>query len=221
MESIVELVKTLINPESIINYGGLTLLLLIIFAETGLFFGFFLPGDSLLFIAGLVCATSEEARKVGEAGIFNVSIYVLVFSVMTAAILGDFVGYWFGRRTGPVLFKRDDTFLFKKKYVHMASDFYEKHGATALILGRFIPIIRTFAPIIAGVVRIDFNRFVLYNVIGAVVWSSSMILAGYFLGRSFPQVKDYLEFIVIGIILISVIPVVVTFLKQKIAGKSA
>ncbi len=215
MENIIEFIKTIINPESIINYGGLTLLLMIIFAETGLFFGFFLPGDSLLFIAGLLCASSEEAVRLGERGVFNVSIYLLLISVMIAAILGDFVGYWFGRRTGPVLFKRDDTLLFKKKYVHMADEFYKKHGAMALILGRFIPIIRTFAPIIAGVVQIDFRRFVAYNIIGAVVWAASMILAGYFLGRSVPVVKDYLEYIVVGIILVSMIPVFVTFIRQR------
>lgn len=220
MENLIDFIKTLINPESIINYGGLTLLILVIFAETGLFFGFFLPGDSLLFIAGLLCAASEEKIKAGEPAVFNVSIYVLLLAVMLAAILGDFVGYWFGRRTGPVLFKRDDTFLFKKKYVMMADAFYKKHGAMALILGRFIPIIRTFAPIIAGVVKIDFKRFVFFNVIGAVVWVCSMILAGYFLGRSFPQIKDYLEYIVIGIILISIIPVVITYLRNVNRKKS-
>jgi membrane-associated protein len=220
MESFLEFFKTLINPESIIKYGGLTLLLLVVFAETGLFFGFFLPGDSLLFIAGLLCAASEEQLRVGEVPIFNVSIYVLLFSVMIAAVLGDFVGYWFGRRTGPMLFKRDDTLFFKKRYVHMADEFYKKHGAMALILGRFIPIIRTFAPIIAGVVQIEFKRFVTYNVIGAVVWAASMILAGYFLGRSFPQIKDYLEYIVIGIILVSMIPVFVTFLRQRLVKRT-
>lgn len=205
METIRELFGTITDPESIINIGGLALIVFIIFAETGLFFGFFLPGDSLLFTAGLLCGM----------GIFNADIQTLVASVSLAGIAGNYVGYFFGKKAGPRLFKRDDSMLFKKKYVYMASDFYKRHGGLALVLGRFVPIIRTFAPIFAGVVGVDLRKFTLYNISGSILWVFSMILAGYFLGREFPQIKNYLEYIIIGIILASLIPVVSTFFKER------
>lgn len=204
MENLLEFIKTFLNPQSIINYGGLTLLLFIIFAETGLFFGFFLPGDSLLFVAGLMCGTP----------IFDVNIYTLVFSLIIAGILGNFVGYYFGKKTGPMLFRRDDSFFFKKKHVNAAKDFYTRYGGTAIVLGRFIPIIRTFVPIMAGVVDLDFKKFVWYNILGCIAWILSMVLSGYFLGRAFPSLQQNLEYIVITIILISMIPVVITYLKE-------
>src|SRR5574343_56604 len=203
MEQTLEFVKTLLNPQSIIHYGGLALLLFIVFAETGLFFGFFLPGDSLLFVAGLMCGTP----------IFDVNIYMLLTSVITAGILGNFVGYYFGKKTGPVLFRRDDSFFFKKKHVKAAEEFYNRYGGTAIVLGRFIPIIRTFVPIMAGVVNLDFKKFVVYNVLGCIAWVVSMVLSGYFLGRLFPSLQHNLEYIVITIILVSMIPVVLTYIK--------
>jgi membrane-associated protein len=210
MENTIEFVKTLLNPQSIIHYGGLALLLFIIFAETGLFFGFFLPGDSLLFVAGLMCGSP----------IFDVNIVTLNLTVITAGILGNFVGYYFGKKTGPMLFKRDDSLLFKKKHVNAAKDFYDRYGGMALILGRFIPIIRTFVPIMAGVVAIDFKKFVIYNIVGSVAWVSSMTLSGYFLGKIFPSLQENLEYIVITIILVSMIPVVLTYLKERRRSKA-
>lgn len=210
MEHTLEFVKTLLNPQSIIHYGGLALLLFIVFAETGLFFGFFLPGDSLLFVAGLMCGTP----------IFDVNIYLLVTSVIVAGILGNFVGYYFGKKTGPVLFRRDDSFFFKKKHVKAAEEFYHRYGGTAIVLGRFIPIIRTFVPIMAGVVNLDFKKFVLYNIVGCIAWVVSMILSGYFLGRIFPSLQDNLEYIVITIILLSMIPVVLTYIKEHRRSKT-
>ena len=210
MENTFEFVKTLLNPQSIIHYGGLALLLFIIFAETGLFFGFFLPGDSLLFVAGLMCGSP----------IFDVNIVTLNLTVITAGILGNFVGYYFGKKTGPMLFKRDDSLLFKKKHVNAAKDFYDRYGGMALILGRFIPIIRTFVPIMAGVVTIDFKKFVIYNVVGSIAWVSSMTLSGYFLGKIFPSLQENLEYIVITIILVSMIPVVLTYLKERKRSKA-
>lgn len=200
-----ELVQTLLNPKSIIHYGGLALLLFVIFAETGLFFGFFLPGDSLLFVAGLMCGSP----------IFDVNIYLLLGTLIIAGIAGNFVGYIFGRKTGPLLFRRDDTLFFKKKHVNLAKDFYDRYGGTALILGRFMPIVRTFVPIMAGVVQLDFKKFVIYNIVGCVAWILSMTLAGYFLGKLFPALQDNLEYIVITIILISMIPLAWTYLKEK------
>lgn len=219
MEQFWDLLHTLMNPKSIIEYGGLALLIFVIFAETGLFFGFFLPGDSLLFIAGLLCATSEEAARTGGEGLLNVSIYTLILSIAAAGILGNMVGYWFGKRTGPVIFKRDDSLLFKKKYLESARDFYHQYGGVALILGRFMPFIRTFVPIFAGIVKVDYKKFMAYNISGSFLWVMSMTLSGYFLGFSFPQIQNYLEYIVIGIILVSVIPVVITFLRKRVVNK--
>ena len=205
MENILEFIKTFLHPQSIIQYGGLALLLFIIFAETGLFFGFFLPGDSLLFVAGLMSGST----------LFDVDIVTLNLSIIVAGILGNFVGYYFGKKTGPVLFKRDDSLFFKKKHANAAKSFYDRYGGMALILGRFIPIIRTFVPIMAGVVSIDFKKFVFYNIVGCVAWVVSMTLSGYFLGRMFPSLQENLEYIVIIIIAVSMIPVVITYLKER------
>lgn len=205
MENTLEFIKTFLHPQSIIQYGGLALLLFIIFAETGLFFGFFLPGDSLLFVAGLMSGST----------LFDVDIVTLNLSIIVAGILGNFVGYYFGKKTGPVLFKRDDSLFFKKKHANAAKNFYDRYGGMALILGRFIPIIRTFVPIMAGVVSIDFKKFVLYNIVGCVAWVVSMTLSGYFLGRMFPSLQENLEYIVIIIIAVSMIPVVITYLKER------
>lgn len=197
------------DAETMIRSGGFYLILFIVFAETGLFFGFFLPGDYLLFLAGLFTAS----------GLLDVSIYTLCAGMIIAGILGNFVGYWFGKRTGPVLFKRKDTWLFKRKYIVMAEEFYNKYGGTALILGRFMPIIRTFAPIFAGVVRLDLKKFVLYNIIGSFLWVLILTLAGYFLGRKFPQIVDYIEYIVIGFVALATAPIVVALIKRKFSRR--
>lgn len=199
-----EFFKELTNPESIINYGGLALLLFVVFAETGLLIGFFLPGDSLLFTAGLLCGT----------GIFDTSIEALLLGLCIAGITGNMVGYWFGKRVGDKLFTKDDSWIFKKKYVTITDDFYKRHGGKTLILGRFLPIIRTFAPILAGVIKIDFKKFMLYNIIGCVAWVFSLTLIGYFLGKQYPQVKDYLGYIIIGLIAITTIPIVIKYYKS-------
>jgi len=170
------------------------------------FFGFFLPGDYLLFMAGLYCSS----------GGFDVSIYTLVFSLIGTGILGNFTGYWYGYRTGPSLFNRSNSMFFKKQYVALAEDFYRKHGGLALVLGRFFPIIRTFAPIFAGVVKVDLKKFTIYNIIGSVAWVSTFTLAGFFLGRKYPQLKDYMEFIIIGLIIVTTIPLIYAFLNRKL-----
>ncbi|AYL93976.1 DedA family protein [Mucilaginibacter celer] len=209
MESFWEYLQNLTDAQSIISRGGFYLLLIVVFAETGLFFGFFLPGDYLLFMAGLLCA----------AGKVDVSISTLVLSLIGAGILGNFTGYWFGFQTGPVLFNKSDSLFFKKRYVTMASDFYHKYGGMALILGRFFPIVRTFAPIFAGVVKVDIKRFSLYNLIGSVTWVCVFTLSGFFLGRRFPQLKDYLQYIILGLIIITTIPLVIAFVRRKILEK--
>ncbi len=196
-----------IDPEKLLRTGGFYLLVFVIYAETGLFFGFFLPGDYLLFLAGMFVATGK----------LDVNIYVMVLGLIVAAILGNFTGYWFGRKTGPVLYNRKDTFLFKKKYLLAAEKYYRKQGAFALIMGRFVPIVRTFAPIFAGVVKLDFKKFAFYNVAGAVIWIASLTLLGYFLGRKFEQqIEDYLVYIIVGFIVITTIPLVVTFIKRQV-----
>jgi len=138
-----------------------------------------------------------------------------------AAITGNFTGYWFGKKTGPVLYHKKDTFFFKKRYLKAAEAYYHKQGAFALIMGRFVPIVRTFAPIIAGVVKLDFKRFALYNIAGAFLWITSLTLLGYFLGKKFEKEIDaYLLYIIIGFIVITTIPVIITFVKKKVVKNS-
>jgi len=205
MESFWQHLQNLTDAQSIISQGGFYLLLIVVFAETGLFFGFFLPGDYLLFLAGLLCAT----------GLLDIPIYLLVASLIAAGFLGNYVGYWFGYRTGHILFNKDDSFFFKKRYVRIAESFYNKHGGMALVLGRFFPIIRTFAPIFAGVVRVDFKKFSLYNLIGSVAWVATLTLSGYYLGLKYPQLKNYLHYIVIGLIVLTTIPLIFAFFRGK------
>lgn len=206
MDSVWEFLKQLVNPESIVQLG-LPLLLFVIFAETGLLIGFFLPGDSLVFISGLICATNNDY--------VGVNLFTLIISMSGAAILGNVAGYWFGRIVGEKLYKRKDSFLFKKRHITATQSFYERHGGKTIIMGRFLPIIRTFAPILAGVIKIDLKRFMLYNVIGAIAWIGSISSVGYFLGVRFPGIKDYLGWIVIGLIIITAIPVFLTYLKER------
>ena len=201
-----EFLKELTNPESIVKLG-LPLLLFVIFAETGLLIGFFLPGDSLVFISGLLCATNPL--------LLHVSITVLITCMSLAAITGNTFGYYFGKRVGAELYKRPDSFFFKKKHLETTRIFYERHGGKTLLFGRFLPVIRTFAPILAGVINIDAKKFMLYNIAGAIAWIGSVAGIGYFLGAKFPQTKDYLAYIVIGLIAITSIPVLLTYLKER------
>ncbi|MBC8986270.1 DedA family protein [Pedobacter sp. N36a] len=196
-----------IDPEKLLKEGGFYVVMFVIFAETGLFFGFFLPGDYLLFLAGMFVATGK----------LDVNLYVLILGLIIAAVSGNFTGYWFGRKTGPVLYERKDSFFFKKRYLKAAEDYYNKQGAFALIMGRFVPIVRTFAPIFAGVVKLDFKRFALYNFAGAIIWIASLTLLGYFLGKRFEkEINDYLLYIIIGFIVITTIPLVYTFVKKQV-----
>ncbi|RBQ05274.1 DedA family protein [Pedobacter miscanthi] len=199
----------LLDPEKLLREGGFYLVIFVIYAETGLFFGFFLPGDYLLFLAGMFVATGK----------LDVNIALLLAGLCVAAISGNFTGYWFGRRTGPLLYTRKDSFFFKKRYLKAAEDYYNKQGAFALIMGRFVPIVRTFAPIFAGVVKLEFKKFALYNIVGGVLWICSLTLLGYFLGRRFEkEINDYLLYIIIGFILITTIPLLITFVKRKVVS---
>ncbi len=205
MDSILELYHNITNPEVIIKTGGLFLILLIIFAENGVFFGFFLPGDTLLFTTGLLSATEK----------FDVPITTLLITISIAAYLGSLFGYFFGEKTGSRLFTKDDSLFFKKKYMFAAEAFFIRYGAWALIMARFLPIIRTFAPIFAGIVRYPYGRFFLYNIIGGTLWVVSLVYGGYFLGKAIPKSKEYLEYIILGIVIITWIPVVITYFKER------
>jgi len=216
--------KDLINPMFYIIYGGLWLLIFIIFAETGLFAGFFLPGDSLLFVAGIYSKNlgHEFFKLIGATGVQNEWLHLLVVIVLVtiAGIIGNSTGYWFGKKIGPAMFQWKDNLLFKKKYLFQAQEFYNKHGGGAIVIARFIPIIRTFAPIISGIVQMPKAKFMYYNVVGCIAWVSSMILGGHFLQQWIMSqfgfnLKDHLEVIVIGIVLISTLPVIIKLISGK------
>lgn len=208
--------KDLLNPMFYIVYGGLWLLLFIVFAETGLFAGFFLPGDSLLFVAGIYSENlaKEFLKLFGMAAIGKewLDLLVLCGLISAAGIIGNAVGYRFGKKIGPAMYQWKDNLLFKKRYLHEAHDFYEKHGGGAIVFARFLPIVRTFAPIVAGIVGMDRKKFAFYNVIGCIAWVVSMIFAGHFLqiwvrNQFGFELKDRLELIVIIIILVTTAPV--------------
>jgi membrane-associated protein len=195
----------LLNPEEIIKWGGLALLLFIIFAETGLFFGFFLPGDSLLFIAGLFSGTEY----------LDVNVWLMVLLLVIAAILGSCVGYAFGKWAENYLRTRKENFFYKRKYLEMAQEFYSRYGMMAFILGRFLPIVRTFVPILAGMVRIEFGKFLFFNIVGAAIWIIVMVMAGNILGNAFPSITEHLEIIVVGMVLLSAVPVVLSWFRHR------
>lgn len=209
MESILELFSNLTNPDWIMQNGGMYFVLLIVFIETGLFFGFFLPGDPLLFISGMIIANSSYP--------FDTSILNLVFWVMliaTSGIIGNFAGYWFGNKSEKWLSHRKDTWLFKKKYIFRAKEFYEKNGGGAIVLARFLPLIRTFAPIVAGMVQMKISKFTFYNILGSFLWASTIVSAGYLLGDN-AWARENLEKIIIGIVLLSTGPVLLKLIFGK------
>ena len=193
--------ENMLDPIVLIKTVGLVGIILIVFAETGLFFGFFFPGDSLLFTAGIFASQ----------GFFNLE--VLLIGCVIAAVLGDSVGYWSGKKYGRKLFERDSGFFFKKQRLYDAEAFYEKHGKLTIIIARFVPIIRTFAPIVAGIGKMHYGTFISYNVFGGVVWASGMILLGYFLGNLIPNPDKYILPIAGLIILISVVPILIKAFK--------
>lgn len=193
----------------LIQGGGYALLFAIVFAETGLLIGFFLPGDSLLFMAGFVAGLPERYVSVG----------VLIPLLCVAAIAGDTVGYFIGRKAGPLLFNREDSRLFKRAHLDRAHAFYEKHGPKTILLARFVPIVRTFAPTVAGAAGMDYKQFLTYNVGGGVLWITLMTLLGYFLGNV-PVVQHNLEKCVLGIVFLSLLPVIIHAIQDRKHNKS-
>lgn len=202
----------LLQPQFYIEHGGLWLLLFVVYAETGLFAGFFLPGDSLLFVAGIY--STELISEVMPTGNEYADLFVLMVLIAIAGIAGNFTGYWFGRKIGPAMFSWKDTLFFKRRYLESAHNFYEEHGGGAIIIARFLPLVRTFAPIIAGIVQMDRKRFAFFNIIGCVAWVASMLIAGHFLQKWILyqfgfSLKDHLEVIVLGIVLVTAAPVLI------------
>lgn len=211
MQSLLDLFHQLTDVQQLVRAGGYIGLTAIIFAETGLLVGFFLPGDSLLVTAGLLSTQPQ----------FGLNMWVLGLLLTVAAIIGNTVGYGIGRFTGPKLFTKDDSLLFKKKHLYRAHEFYEKHGGKTLILARFMPIVRTFVPVVAGMAQMNLRSYTIYNVIGAVLWIWSMLFAGYFLGRFIPGVEHHLEKVILAVIFISLLPGIISWQRERMRAKAA
>lgn len=208
----------LLQPQFYIEHGGLWLILFVVFAETGLFAGFFLPGDSLLFVAGIY--STNLANEFIPTGNEFLDLMVLMFLIAAAGIAGNATGYWFGKKVGPAMYSWKENILFKRHYLEQAHEFYEKHGGGAIIIARFIPIIRTFAPIVAGIVQMDKKKFMVFNVIGSVGWVFSMLVGGHFLQKWILSqfgfdLKQHLEVIVLGIVFVTTAPVIFKLLFNK------
>ena len=203
MDYIIEFFAKLHSLEDLIQWGGYAVLAIIVFAETGLLIGFFLPGDSLLVTAGLFAGTGD------------LDIWILFVLLSLMAIAGDAMGYWFGRVTGPRIFNREKSLLFAKDHLVAAKKFFEHHGPKAIVIARFIPLVRTFTPIVAGVGEMPYVRFTGYNVIGGILWVGSMLGVGYFLGRSIPGIEEKLHIVIGVIIVVSILPGIFEYWRHR------
>jgi membrane-associated protein len=208
MDWLRELFHRLTDVETLVRVGGLTAMTAIVFAETGLMIGFFLPGDSLLVTAGVFAAAG------------HLDIWLLNVVLVAAAIVGDTVGYWIGRRAGPALFKRPKSLLFNPEHLRRAHDYYEKHGGKTIILARFMPIVRTFAPVVAGMGRMEYRRFLSFNVFGGLLWVVSMTLTGYFLGQ-IPGVREHIEIVILVVVFLSILPGIIAFAREWMRRRRA
>jgi len=195
--------------ESLVRVGGLLALTAIVFTETGLLVGFFLPGDSLLVTAGIFAATGD------------LDLWTLNLALSLAAISGDSVGYGIGAKTGPMIFKREDSLFFHRKHLLTAKQFYERYGGFTVFIARFIPILRTFAPVVAGVGKMQYGRFLAYNVFGGIFWVASMTLAGYFLGRMVPNIQEQIHVVIAVVIFLSLLPGIAKFAREKMRARSS
>ena len=209
LESIRHLLHSIYDVEGIIRTGGPLLVCLIVFVETGFFVGFFLPGDSLLVTAGVFSA----------AGV--IPLRWILIPAMLCAIVGDQIGYWIGRAAGSALYRREESFFFRKRHLHRAHDFYETYGGKTVILARFIPIIRTFCPPVAGAAQMPYHRYVIYDIFGGTFWVGSMILGGYFLGRSIPNISQRIHYVIAVVIFVSLLPIIVSVLRARRAASSS
>jgi len=213
MTAFFDFLQNLTDPVWIMDHGGLYLLLFIVFAETGILLGFFLPGDPLLFITGIILANNVLPH---ENPILILLYWILLISI--AGILGNFLGYWTGKRSGSILMQRKDSFLFKKKYIFQAQEFYEKKGGGAIVLARFMPIVRTFAPVVAGIVKMDLRKFSIFNIAGSFLWVGVLVTAGFLLGEN-EWIRQHLEKIILLIVVIATAPVVIKVLKGRLQRK--
>lgn len=204
MHSLLDWLHRVRDVQALIAWGGYAGLTAIIFAETGLLVGFFLPGDSLLVTAGLLAATT---------GVFNVFYLGLLLTV--ASILGNTSGYHIGRATGTRLFSREDSLLFNKKHLYRAHEFYERHGGKTVVIARFMPIVRTFVPVVAGMAQMEYRRYTLYNVIGGLGWIWGMLFIGYFLGRYIPGIDRHIETVIALVIFLSLLPGIIGWLRAR------
>lgn len=203
LDSIRSLLHTLYDVEGLIRWGGTLLVCIIVFIETGFFVGFFLPGDSLLVTAGVFAAKGD------------LPLAWLLFPVMLCAILGDQIGYWIGRTAGQALYRREESFFYHRRHLQRAHDFYEKHGGKTVILARFIPIIRTFCPPVAGAAGMPYLRYLVYDFFGGVFWAGSLILGGYLLGRSIPNISQRIHYVIAVVIFLSLLPGIIGFFRAR------
>jgi len=203
VDLITEFFRTVYNVPELIRWGGLLGLVLVVFAETGLMIGFFLPGDSLLVTAGLFAAKGDF------------DIVGLNLALIAAAIVGDATGYWIGYRTGKALYSRPNSLLFRREHLIKTHEFYERHGGKTIIIARFMPIIRTFAPVVAGAAEMTYRRFAVYNVLGGMGWVLSMTLTGYYLGRAVPDLEKHIHIVVAVVILLSLLPGIIAWLRAR------
>ena len=209
LDLIQDFFRTLYNVPALIHWGGLMGLILVVFAETGLMVGFFLPGDSLLVTAGLFAAKGDF------------DIVWLNLALMAAAILGDATGYWIGYRTGKALYSRPNSFLFRREHLIKTHEFYEKHGGKTIVIARFMPIFRTFAPVVAGAAEMTYRRFAVYNITGGIAWVASMTLTGYFLGQAIPDLEKHLHIVVAVVIFLSLLPALIAWLRARMQARRA
>jgi membrane-associated protein len=209
LELIQSFFKTLYNVPELIRWGGMLGLIVIVFAETGLMIGFFLPGDSLLVTAGLFAAKGD------------LNIVWLNVSLILAAIVGDAVGYWIGYRAGKALYSRPNSFFFRREHLIATHEFYEKHGGKTIIIARFMPIFRTFAPVVAGAAEMTYRRFAVFNITGGILWVLSMTLTGYFLGLAVPDLEKHIHIVVAVVIFLSLLPAGIAWLKSKLDARKA
>ena len=209
MDLIHEFFSNVYNVPELIRFVGFYGLILIVFAETGLLVGFFLPGDSLLITAGLFAARGD----------FDFAM--LLLTLIPAAVIGNATGYYIGHRTGMALYSRPDSLLFRREHLRMTHEYYEKHGGKTIILAQFIPILRTFAPVVAGVGEMGYRQFATFNVVGAILWVGSMVTAGYMLGSAIPNIESRIHYVVAVVIFISLLPPGIALLKQRMRKKAA
>lgn len=209
MELIQDFFRTVYNVPELIRLGGMVGLILIVFAETGLMVGFFLPGDSLLVTAGLFAAKGD------------LDILWLNLALMVSAIVGDATGYWIGYRAGQALYSRPNSLLFRREHLIRTHEFYERHGGKTIVIARFMPIIRTFAPVVAGAATMTYRRFALYNLAGGIGWVASMTLTGYFLGQAVPEIDKHIHIVVAVVIFLSLLPGIITVVRAKLQAKAS